>query len=70
MDARTAPAGDALLGQRLERRLRDARDRLRRYRKFRTTLSELTSLTDRDLSDLGLSRPMLRAIAWDSASDG
>lgn len=35
---------------------------------FRETLSELRSLSDRDLSDLGLSRSNIRSVAWEAAN--
>ena len=34
---------------------------------FRTTLSELESLTNRDLADLGISRSMIKGIAYEAA---
>lgn len=34
---------------------------------YRTTLSELESLSSRDLADLGLSRCMLKGIAYEAA---
>ncbi len=34
---------------------------------YRTTLSELESLSTRDLADLGLSRSMIKGIAYEAA---
>lgn len=34
---------------------------------FRTTLSELESLSSRDLADLGISRSMIKGIAYEAA---
>ena len=44
--------------------------RFERYRTYRQTLEELSELSDRELSDLGLSRSMLRSIAYRAAYDG
>lgn len=38
-----------------------------KYRVYTTTLNELRTLSSRDLSDLGLSRAMLKSIARDAA---
>jgi len=40
--------------------------RLADYRLYLRTLNELRSLDDRDLTDLGLSRFGLKAVAWES----
>ena len=45
-------------------------ERFERYRTYRRTLEELDGLGDRELSDLGLNRSMLRAIAYKAAYDG
>lgn len=37
------------------------------YRTFRRTKSELNALTDRELSDLGISRSMITSIAMEAA---
>jgi uncharacterized protein YjiS (DUF1127 family) len=44
--------------------------RFAQYRTYRRTLDELQSLTDRELSDLGISRHSVRAIAYRAAYDG
>lgn len=44
--------------------------RIERYKTYRQTLVELNGLNDRELSDLGLSRTMLRAIAYKAAYGG
>lgn len=44
--------------------------RIAQYRTYRTTLDELQSLSDRELSDLGISRHSLHAIAYRAAYDG
>ena len=36
-------------------------------RRYHTTLNELQMLSDRELSDLGMNRAMLRSVAWDAA---
>jgi uncharacterized protein YjiS (DUF1127 family) len=43
------------------------RTRLHRFRVYRATRLELTKLTDRELSDLGLNRSMIRALAREAA---
>lgn len=42
--------------------------RLERNRRFRRTLAELNTLSDRELADLGMSRSMLRSVAWESSA--
>ena len=44
--------------------------RVQRYKTYRRTLEELEQLSDRELTDLGLSRSMIRAIAYRAAYDG
>ena len=44
--------------------------RFAQYKTYRTTLEELESLSDRDLADLGLSRSMLRSVAYKAAYEG
>jgi uncharacterized protein YjiS (DUF1127 family) len=43
-----------------------ARKALADYRLYRRTLAELEALNDRELADLGLSRLVIREIAYDS----
>jgi uncharacterized protein YjiS (DUF1127 family) len=45
------------------------RARIERNRRFRQTFKELSALSNRELADLGLSRSMLRGLAWESAVD-
>lgn len=44
--------------------------RFARYRTYRRTVDELESLNDRELSDLGIHRSMIRGIAYRAAYDG
>ena len=44
--------------------------RFERYKTYRRTLDELQALSDRELTDLGLSRSMCRAIAYKAAYGG
>jgi uncharacterized protein YjiS (DUF1127 family) len=46
-----------------------AAERYARHCIYRTTLAELRSLSDRELTDLGMSRSMLPGIAWQAAQD-
>ena len=48
----------------------DLRSRFARRRIYRKTLSELASLSDRELSDLGLNRGVIRRVAWQAAYEG
>ncbi len=41
--------------------------RFQQYRVFRQTVRELSELNDRELSELGLSRAMVRSIAREAA---
>ena len=43
--------------------------RAERNARFRETYRELARLSDRDLADLGISRAMIRSVAWESAAD-
>lgn len=56
-----APAG------RIAKFMADARDYMARRSVYRQTLRELNELTDRDLSDLGMSRANIRSVAYDAA---
>jgi len=44
--------------------------RAERYKTYRRTLEELETLSDRELADLGMSRSVLRGIAYKAAYDG
>jgi uncharacterized protein YjiS (DUF1127 family) len=46
-----------------------AAERYARHCIYRATLAELRSLSDRELTDLGMSRSMLPGIAWQAAQD-
>ena len=54
--------GTSLLGR--------ARKALADYRLYRQTLAELVALSDRELSDLGLSRLSIRQVAHESVYGG
>lgn len=41
--------------------------RYSRYKTYRTTLNELSALSNRELSDLGMNRSQIRAVAWSVA---
>lgn len=45
----------------------DLKARFTRYRVYRNTLNELSDLSQRELDDLGLSRAMLRRVAYEAA---
>lgn len=47
--------------------IRNLSSRYRRWQRYRHTLSELEMMTDRDLSDLGISRFDIRRIARQAA---
>lgn len=59
------------VGGSLAQRLRELRatfaDRRARYSLYRNTLRELEGLSDRDLTDLGLSRSNIRDVAHSAA---
>lgn len=42
-------------------------ERVARYRLYRQTLGELSALSNRELSDLGISRSQITSIAMDAA---
>ena len=44
--------------------------RFAQYRTYRRTLDDLEALTDRELADLGVSRHLIRAVAYRAAYDG
>ena len=41
---------------------------MQRRRVYRTTVNELSALSDRDLSDLGVTRASIRRLAMDAAN--
>jgi uncharacterized protein YjiS (DUF1127 family) len=41
----------------------------RAWRRYRICVSELSRLTDRELTDIGLTRSGIMAVAWRSAQD-
>ena len=55
---------------RASRLVGDVTARVERYKTYRRTLADLETLSDRELADLGMSRAMLRAIAYKAAYDG
>ena len=55
---------------RVARLVGDLTQRVERYKTYRRTLDDLETLSDRELVDLGLSRTMLRAVAYKAAYDG
>lgn len=55
------------LRDRVAARIRNARIDHGKWRMYRRTMSELSTLSDRDLSDLGLSRSMIRDVAIEAA---
>jgi len=57
----------ASLGQRVSELRAATADRFAKYSVYRTTLNELDALNDRDLSDLGISRSMIKGIAIEAA---
>ncbi len=57
----------ALRTGRLAAAYRSIVERVAKYRLYRHTLFELQALGDRELTDLGLNRSMLRSIAYKTA---
>ena len=55
------------LRDRFNLRVEKARGDYAKWRVYRRTLNELYTLSDRDLSDLGLSRSAIRGIALEAA---
>ncbi|UWQ19323.1 DUF1127 domain-containing protein [Jannaschia sp. M317] len=55
------------LRARLAARLDTARENLAKWRLYRETLAELSALSNRDLSDLGLHRSMIKSLAIEAA---
>lgn len=62
----TTFAGFAL-NQRIATLRAEFADRMAKRKVYRTTIAELESLSNRDLSDLGLSRAMIKSIALETA---
>jgi uncharacterized protein YjiS (DUF1127 family) len=52
----------------MTRILRDLRDRYLMHVKYQSTVRELTQLTDRDLSDLGITRSCIESVARESVA--
>ncbi|MBO9474801.1 MULTISPECIES: DUF1127 domain-containing protein [unclassified Shimia] len=44
-------------------------ERFRQYRVYRTTYNELSALSNRELSDLGMSRSMIRRLAIEASRE-
>lgn len=57
------------LGQRFAALRADWVEKAAKRKVYRTTFKELNALTDRDLSDLGMSRSMIKRIALEAAYD-
>lgn len=57
----------ASLGQRISEFRAAMADRYAKYTVYRTTLDELAGLTNRDLTDLGISRSAIKGIATEAA---
>ncbi|EPX76249.1 DUF1127 domain-containing protein [Salipiger mucosus] len=55
------------LGNRISAFVEGLRENAARRRLYKQTMSELQSLSDRELGDLGLSRSMIRRVAWQAA---
>ncbi|WGW02319.1 DUF1127 domain-containing protein [Tropicibacter oceani] len=54
-------------GARFSSLIVDLKARMARRSVYKTTLRELSSLSDRELNDLGLSRSMIRRVAYQAA---
>ncbi|MDG2475221.1 MAG: DUF1127 domain-containing protein [Paracoccaceae bacterium] len=52
------------LVQKLENAVRVVLVKYKKYRLYLTTISELSALTNRELSDLGLSRSMIKSVSF------
>ena len=57
------------LGQRLAALRADWAEKAAKRKVYRTTYNELNALTNRDLSDLGIDRSMIKRIALEAAYD-
>ena len=62
----SSPASSGIFA-RLAGVVSNIQSRYAQYRVYRNTLDELSALNDRELADLGLSRAMLRSVAYHSA---
>lgn len=62
----TTFAGFAL-GQRVATLRAELADKMAKRKVYRATIAELERLTNRDLSDLGLSRSMIKSVALEAA---
>lgn len=62
----TAHSGFAF-GDRIEAMRTALAERRAKHKIYTTTLRELSSVSDRDLSDLGMSRSMIKGIALEAA---
>jgi uncharacterized protein YjiS (DUF1127 family) len=60
-------ASGASLSQRISVLRAALADRYAKYSTYKATLNELAGLNDRDLSDLGINRSMIRGIAHEAA---
>lgn len=58
---------NAAANGRFAKLIADLRDYMARRSVYRQTLRELNELTDRDLSDLGLSRSSVHSVAYEAA---
>lgn len=67
-DASAALEGTTSVSGRLAQLRNTLSTRLANYRTYRATLAELSALSDRELSDVGLSRGMIRDVAAAAAS--
>lgn len=60
----------SLHGFRVSEFLRGVATSIAQYRLYRKTLVELDKLSERELADLGLTRPALRSVAYKSVYTG
>lgn len=60
-------AFSATLSQRISEARAAMADRYAKYSTYKVTLNELAALTDRDLTDLGINRSMIKSIAAEAA---
>lgn len=65
--ASTASTVNAGLFDRAAAAVTALRTRVENYRVYRTTFNELNALSNRDLTDLALSRSMLKSISLEAA---